>query len=299
MKLANTTGGLFPYTQSQSEALKYLRQAGFRYADYSFIADYRGHTGIYGENPDRHIAQVAETAEQAGIRLVQAHSPMGSPIAKDNSAFLRDTIASVEACGKWGIPNIVVHLGYDYGLTKGETYQKNKEFFLPILETAEKYGVNILIENFDKMTSSNRYWTDNAPDLLEQIEMIAHPLCHAIWDVGHGNLQELPQHEAMGLLGGHIRALHIHDNMGDRDTHMMPGLGTVNWDSVICGLKAIGYTGYFTFEVGRAFLPKDLRRPYPEDTRLAETNLQMRIAVERYLYDLGKAMLESYECFEE
>lgn len=299
MKLANTTGGLFRYTQSQTEALKYLYQAGFRYADYSFIADYRERTGIYGENPEAHIARVAETAESIGIRLAQAHAPMGSPISQDNSAFLRDTVVSVEACGKWGIPNIVVHAGYDYGLTKAETFQKNKEFFLPILDTAEKYGVNILVENFDKMTSPNRYWTDNAPDLLEQIELIDHPLCHAIWDVGHGNLQELPQHEALTLLGSHVRALHIHDNLGDWDAHLMPYLGTVNWDSVMHGLQDIGYTGFFTFEVGRIFLPKDLRRPYPADTRLGGANLLMRIAAERYLYELGKAMLEAYQCFEE
>jgi len=299
MKLANTTGGLFLYTHSQTEALKCLRQAGFRYADYSFIADFRERTGIYGENPETHIAQVAETAEQSGIQLVQAHSPMGSPISQDNSAFLQDTIVSVEACGKWGIPNLVVHAGYAYGLTKQETFQKNKEFFLPILHTAETYGVNILVENFDKMTSPNRYWTDNAPDLLEQIELIDHPLCHAIWDVGHGNLQELPQHEALTLLGGHVRALHIHDNLGDRDAHLMPYLGTVNWDSVMHGLLDIGYNGYFTFEVGGIFLPTQHRRGYAGDTRLAAPTLQMRIAAERYLYELGKTILETYNCFEE
>jgi len=293
MKLATTTGGFFPYTNSQPEALKALARAGYCYADYSFIADHRERTGIYGEEPQHHIAQVAETAAELGVQLVQAHAPMGAPLADADGQLLRDTIAAVEACGQWGIDNLVVHAGYAYNLSKAETFQKNKAFFLPILYAAEKYGVNILVENFDKMTSSNRYWSDNAPDLLAQIEMIDHPLCHAIWDIGHGNLQPMPQEEALRLLGDHVRALHIHDNPGNRDMHLPPFTGTVDMDSVMRGLLAIGYQGYFTYEVG------ELTRPAAKDTRLATGSLEMRIAAERYWYEAGKFVLEAYNCFEE
>ena len=293
MKLATTTGGFFPYTKSQTEALKSLAQAGFRYADYSFIADYRERTGIYGQESEKHIAQVAETADLLGVRLVQAHAPMGAPLADADGQLLRDTVASVEACGKWGIDNLVVHAGYAYGLSREETFQRNKEFFLPILHAAEKSGVNILVENFNKMTASNRYWTDNAPDLLVQIQCVDHPLFHAIWDIGHANLQPMPQAEALRLLGGHVRALHIHDNAGDRDTHMPPFTGTVDMDSVMQGLVDIGYQGYFTYEVGQ------IVRPGGKDTLLGDTPLQLRVAAERYWYEMGKFVLEAYNCFEE
>lgn len=293
MKLATTTGGFFQYTNSQPEALKAIARAGYRYADYSFISDHRERTGIYGEDPQGHIARVAETAAELGVQMVQAHAPMGTPLADCDGKLLRDTVASVEACGKWGIDNLVVHAGYAYHLSKEETFQKNREFFLPILYAAEQYGVNILIENFDKMTSPNRYWSDNAPDLLAQIECIDHPLCHAIWDIGHGNLQPMPQAEALQLLGSHVRALHIHDNMGTRDTHMPPFTGTVDMDSVMQGLLAIGYTGYFTYEVGK------LTRPVAADTCLAAASLEMRVAAERYWYETGKYVLEAYNCFEE
>ena len=299
MKLATATADFMPYTHCQIKSMELVREAGFHYVDYSFYTDYRDQCGIYGENPEKHIEDVIRAADGLGLQLVQAHAPMGKPISEDNSAFVRDTIASVDACGRMGIPNLVVHAGYAPGLTVAQTFQKNKEFFMPVLECAEKYGINILIENFNKMTKPDVYWTDNARDLLAQIQCVNHPLFHAVWDVGHANLQEMPQDAELRLLGNHIRALHIHDNLGDADTHLLPYFGTLNLDSVMHGLQDIGYNGYFTFDVGRIFTPADLRREFLSDTRLVNTPLALRCSAERYLYEMGKCILEAYNCFEE
>ena len=79
----------------------------------------------------------------------------------------------------------------------------------------------------------------------------------------------------------------------------MPFLGTLNLDAVMTGLTDIGYDGYFTFEVGGFFTPSEKRRPFARDTRLASAPLELRFAFERYLYELGKCVLEKYGCFEE
>jgi len=299
MKLATTTGDFYGYTKCQKTALKHIREAGFRYADYSFGCDLPARTGVYAENYRQYFDEVASEADKLGIRLIQGHSPMGKPLAPDNARFIEDTIRCVEACGAWGIPNLVVHSGYTPGLSKEETFIQNRDFFLPILRSAEEWGVNILVENFNKMSVDGLYWIDNAPDLLAQIETVNHPLFHAVWDVGHANMQEMPQDEALRLLGSHIRALHIQDNMGNSDSHLTPFLGTLNLDAVMNGLIDIGYTGYFTFEVGGVFTPASKRRQYARDTRLAGAPLSLRCAYERYLYDLGRCVLEAYGCYEE
>ena len=46
MKLATTTGDFNAYTGNPIESLKYIREAGFKYADYSFSLDYRTQTGV-------------------------------------------------------------------------------------------------------------------------------------------------------------------------------------------------------------------------------------------------------------
>lgn len=297
MKLATTTADFSAYTDSQAVALRYLREAGFRYADYSFIKDYERRNGVYSEKFDRYVNEIAQTAAETGVTLVQAHAPMGRPLA--DAQLLEDTLRCVDACGAWGIANLVVHTGYLPGLSREETFERNRAFFLPLLDRAEAYGVNILVENFNKMDVEGVYWIDNAPDLLSLIQCIDHPLCHAVWDVGHANMQEMPQDEALRLLGGHVRALHIQDNTGDRDTHLTPFLGTLNLDAVMHGLEDIGYDGYFTFEVVNVFGPAEKRRSYPQDTRLATAPLELRLAFERYLYDLGKCVLKQYGRFEE
>lgn len=143
------------------------------------------------------------------------------------------------------------------------------------------------------------YWIDNARDLMQMIELVNHPLFHAVWDVGHANMQEMPQDEELRLLGKHVRALHIHDNMSDMDDHLVPFLGNISMDAVMIGLSDIGYNGYFTFEVGNFFTPTDKRREFQRSTRLAETPVELRDAFERYLYELGKCILKKYDCFEE
>ena len=223
---------------------------------------------------------------------------MGRPL-EDGGRLLADTLRCVDACGAWGVPNLVVHSGYTPGLSPEQTFERNREFFMPLLQRAEIYGLNILVENFNRMCINGLYWIDNAPDLLRMIECVDHPLFHAVWDVGHANMQEMPQDEALRLLGSHVRALHIQDNMGDDDTHLAPFLGTLNLDAVMCGLLDIGYNGYFTFEVGGFFVPAEKRRPYAGSTLLAKAPIELRDAFEHYLYELGKCVLEKYGCFEE
>ncbi|MBR7160866.1 MAG: sugar phosphate isomerase/epimerase [Clostridia bacterium] len=298
MKLATTTGDFFAYTDSQAEALAHIRKAGFRYADYNFGCDLNLKNGVYGNAHERYFDAIGQQTEALGIQLIQAHAPMGKPLT-DGGILLADTIRCIEACGAWRIPNLVVHSGYAKGLSFEQTCERNKEFFMPLLECAEKYNVNILIENFNKMCVEGLYWVDNAKDLLEMIEYIDHPLLHAVWDTGHANMQEMPQDEELRLLGKHVRALHVQDNYGNTDSHLAPFLGTLNLDAVMTGLADIGYEGYFTFEVGGFFLPSEKRRPYARSTRLSTPPIELRDAFERYLYELGKCVLEKYDCFEE
>lgn len=299
MKLATTTGDYSAYALPQADILKRIKAAGFRYADYNFGPDYTQRNGVYSENFQDHFHTISKTADEIGIKLIQAHSPMGTPLADEDGSFLEDTLRCVDACGAWDIKNLVVHSGYVRGLSREQTLERNKKFFMPLLERAERYGVNILVENFNKMHIENLYWIDNAPDLLQMINCVNHPLFHAVWDVGHANMQEMPQDDALRLLGDHVRALHIQDNMGDRDSHLVPFLGTLNMDAVMNGLIDIGYKGYFTFEVGAFFAPSKDRRQYPRDMRLFTPPIELRDAFEHYLYELGKCILEKYDCFEE
>src|SRR5207244_13165024 len=40
------------------------------------------------------------------------------------------------------------------------------------------------------------------------------------------------------VLEGRIRSTHIHDNKGDKDSHLWPGEGTIDWEQTMQSLRA-------------------------------------------------------------
>jgi hypothetical protein len=88
MKLATTTGDLWGYTGSQEASMQYIKEAGFRYMDYNFGCDYGNRSGVYADDYLSHFERINRCADRLGVKLVQAHSPMGKPLAEDNAAFI-------------------------------------------------------------------------------------------------------------------------------------------------------------------------------------------------------------------
>ncbi len=292
MKLATSTGDFSDYIFNQVDTLPLLKECGFTNIDYNFHNDYVRKIGFYSENWKDYLATVKAVAAENGITFVQSHAPMGRPIV-DMEEMINITLRTIEGSAALGIRNIVVHSGYKAGLTKEETFALNRDFFLPLLKRAEELDVYVLCENFNRMVRADLYWIDNAHDLRAFLDYVNHPRLRACWDVGHGNMQSFPQNEALKLLGEYVYALHIQDNFGDHDSHLCPFFGTLNLDSVMSGLRDINFQGYFTFEV--SCLPNygASRAVFKEDTRLLRPPLEMKIAAEKFLYNLGDYILKT------
>jgi len=62
-------------------------------------------------------------------------------------------------------------------------------------------------------------------------------------------------------LGKRLKAIHVQDNKGLADDHLLPFHGTIDWKDAMSALADIGYEGDLTFEIqewGR-FYPKELK----------------------------------------
>lgn len=300
MKLATTTGDFARYTKSQEESVRYIHQAGFKYVDYNFGTDLARGNGAFADNWQENMQHLRAVADELGVKFVQSHAPMGKPIVQgpDYIPFIEINKRCIECCAILGIDRVVVHSGYEYGLTKEECFKRNKDFYMELLPLAQEKGVHVLTENFNKMHKEGVFWIDNAIDLRALLDYVDHPYFHAVWDAGHANMQDMPQDEALRIVGKHVYALHIQDNMGDHDSHVFPYLGTMNLDAVMSGLKDIGYNGYFTFEAN-IFLTGDKRRQSERSDKLLNAPLSVRIKAEELLYEIGKSALQAYDCYEE
>lgn len=300
MKLATTTSDFAAYTSSQMDSIKWIHSAGFRYVDYSFEMDYSNQYGVFASDWRSYLRNLRRQADELQISFIQAHAPIGYPIAQsgDQQELINATKHCIRCCNELGVNNIVVHSGYESQITKEETFKRNKAFYMKLLRYAEKFNINILAENFNRMCIPGVYWIDSAKDLKELVDYVDHPLFHACWDIGHGNMGSTPQDESLRTLGDALFALHVQDNAGERDTHFAPFFGTTNFDSVMCGLNDINYQGFFTFEATN-LLGRDLdRKVYHRENSLYRAPLELRIYAESLLYEIGKSILSAYHCYE-
>jgi sugar phosphate isomerase/epimerase len=59
------------------------------------------------------------------------------------------------------------------------------------------------------------------------------------------------------MIGDKLKAVHIHDNMGKEDEHLIPGDGIIDWNAFADALREIGYTGVISLETS----PKHKNHP--------------------------------------
>jgi sugar phosphate isomerase/epimerase len=96
-------------------------------------------------------------------------------------------------------------------------------------------GVKIMVENIPNEIST----LDRIQEFKTVAEITDIGICY---DTGHGHLQK---HTGPFTA---IDSTHIHDNRGDKDDHLWPFEGTINWPELIEKLVVAQYLGEFIFE---------------------------------------------------
>ena len=73
-------------------------------------------------------------------------------------------------------------------------------------------------------------------------------------DTGHCNVNGENFEEVLPLCKGLPLHIHIDDNLGDADAHLIPGKGTVDFQSLGRGLRYIDYRGFISAELGASYI---------------------------------------------
>ena len=95
---------------------------------------------------------------------------------------------------------------------------------------AKQRGVTIALEN----TPGEMATPANLKNFLEQTRLTNVKLC---FDTGHAHL-EGGVVAGLEVLGGLVVTTHVHDNRGERDDHLPPYEGTIDWNSVLAAMPA-------------------------------------------------------------
>jgi sugar phosphate isomerase/epimerase len=96
---------------------------------------------------------------------------------------------------------------------------------------ARHRGVTIAIEN----TPGEMATPINLKNFLEQTRLTSVKLC---FDAGHAHLEGGGVPEQLASVRDLVATTHLHDNRGERDDHLLPYEGTIDWTATLAALPA-------------------------------------------------------------
>ena len=141
-------------------------------------------------------------------------------------------------------------------------HSEKRSAFIDNLNTVAEYAapreVSFAVENVP------RGYTREPVRLVELMTDLGAPNVGVVIDTGHQNIVGDPV-ETLRTIGEHLITLHLHDNHGEQDEHLLPGRGTVDWNGVVSALDEIEYPGVFMYELSR---PEDLTQIRPNADQL-------------------------------
>ncbi|MCZ6678045.1 MAG: sugar phosphate isomerase/epimerase, partial [Candidatus Poribacteria bacterium] len=121
--------------------------------------------------------------------------------------------------------------------------------FLDNLHTLAQYAapreVSFALEN------TPRGYTREPTRLVQLITDLGAANVGICIDTGHRNIVGDPV-EALRIAGKHLFTTHLHDNHGEQDEHLLPGLANIDWAGVVDTLNEIEYPGVFMYELNKA-----------------------------------------------
>ena len=252
------------------ESYRMIREAGFDAVDVNPLPILTGaEIRAYKRSPvldmdEKEILSVfapyREAAEKYGLVNFQAHAPYPSCMPHDAaySEYLLQGLGKViGGCAAMGCHRLVIHpffYAYEDMLTPQAEWDLNLQSYTRLIPFAQRHSVTICLENMftrhrGKLYSaccSDMAFTCRLIDELNQ--RAGRRLFGFCLDTGHLLLVGKDVKQTMLQLGDRLEALHIHDNDGVNDQHLLPYTGILDWDRFVEGLRESGYSKPLNFE---------------------------------------------------
>lgn len=207
------------------------------------------------EEAERRLSYIREQIQSAGLTVSQTHGPWRCPpvdYTEEHRAERMEKMkrsiwaATVLGCKNWVIHPIMPCYENSWDAEDPQkTWDMNIVFMKELLETAKEYDIVICLENmpFPEFSMS-------APDdILRFVQAMDDDHFKICLDTGHAAVMGWSPAEAVRESGSEIRVLHVHDNDGRQDLHLMPYSGVIDWEDFGKALAQIHYSGVFSLEM--------------------------------------------------
>jgi sugar phosphate isomerase/epimerase len=198
----------------------------------------------YGE--PQAIRQLAESLQEYGMALHSMHSPTqrdlapgresGFPISISDAERVRrlDAVDEVkralEVAERIPFRYLIQHIGHSRQAADGRSFDAAFNSLEHLAVFAKHRSVTIALEN----TPGEFGCAASLQQFIKETHLKDLRFC---FDIGHAHIDSgvAPSLEAMH---GRVVSTHLHDNHGEKDEHLLPGEGTIEWDSAVRALRA-------------------------------------------------------------
>lgn len=195
------------------------------------------------------MAQIKDDIQNA-INSYDMRFSVHAPFSDLNLASLNPRIRksaidqvreAIQISSELGIDIITIHPGYKSPL--GVYFEEiflitDKESIKQLDKIGQEFNVTLALENMPKM------WISLCHDANQMMELVKETEIKLCFDIGHANISGTIK-DIMGLKEDFAN-IHIHDNHGDRDYHLVLGEGNIDIPGILTQLS--GYKGDYIIE---------------------------------------------------
>jgi len=211
------------------------------------------------------IGRLSRWLDETGLRLNSVHAPIAASLTNGQwgetysnavsdgarrQAAVREAEAALQVATQIPFGVMVVHLGTPAAQqhagdnNRGAALKSAED----IARLAEAVGVRVALEVIPNDLSS----AASLVAMLEgDLESKSVGIC---MDFGHAHIMG-DVADAVETAAEHVITTHVHDNRRKGDDHLVPYLGTINWDMVLMTMQKIGYDGTYLLEVANTGSP--------------------------------------------
>ena len=247
--ITNTSYGVY----GKSDRYVKISEDGYDFIDYQELANIR--SDFFNLPEEEFLSAIAEERsymESLGLKVCQAHAPWinlpgrdETPEARENwLVAMKKAIRGTHALGS---PRFVVHALLPYGDSDecaDEVVRMNEEFLAALADYAKDYGITVCLENLP----FKKHPVSSVEQVCAMVDKLQRENLKICLDTGHAAIFSPDVASAVRYIGERLEALHVHDNKGDTDAHLVPGDGIVDWDAFAGALHGIGFSGVVSLE---------------------------------------------------
>lgn len=293
MRLSTSTNILYERINgepvAQETSIRLCAQAGYEVLDFCFHDSVTSKSRFVTDQWQEYVNEMRHLGEGCGVEFPLGHSVVYDFCQNDIDALYYDRMTErcILGAEMLGVSWLVMHPSTvaeeKFCEKKPASRRKNVDFFRKWGQFAAAHHVGLAIEGmWDASLRLDARYATTAEELAELADGVGLSNVAVCWDFEHGSIMGIDQKNAVKKLGNRLKTVHISDQTGIGNIHILPYQGVTNWDEILEALAESGYKGEFNYEI-QWYL-----RRMPEELLLPSL---------RHSAEIGKWMIRRLEGF--